>query len=132
MRCTNTWILYLTTSQIPHRWMMMIHQLDLSTSDFELKSISGKLTMLSQEKPFFIPLNRWISSKLFPIAIMLQRFKTALRMNTTNPSISSTSALITNSWIFVKMTLLQWILTLLILINFSKTLNTTNLSQFPL
>src|SRR6266496_4872745 len=79
LKCTNVWILCLTTSLIPHRWMTMVHQSDQSVTIFKLQSALGKLIMLSQGKHFYIPLNLPTFSKLFLIAAVPQQFGPILK-----------------------------------------------------
>src|SRR6266496_4669769 len=89
LRCTNVWILCLTTSLIPHRWMIMVHQSDQSVTIFKLQSALGKLVMLSQGKHFYVPLNLPTFSKLFLIAAVPQQFGPILKTNTVELSTSS-------------------------------------------
>src|SRR5438046_9305426 len=89
LKCTNVWILCLTTSLIPHRWMTMVHQLDQSVTIFKLQSALGKLVTLSQGKHFYIPSNLPTFSKLFLIMTVPQQFGPVLKMNKVELSTSS-------------------------------------------
>ena len=74
MRCINVWILRLARSQIPHRWMIMVHQsLDLSVHNYRPQSPHGQHVMPSHVKPFFVPSNLPTFSRLFLIATVSQQ-----------------------------------------------------------
>src|SRR5208282_3671542 len=131
LRYTNVWILCSATSLIPHRWMTMAHQSDLSVNTFKLQLAPGKLVTLSQGKLSYVPTNQPTFSKLFLIATVPQQFGPVLKTNTIELSTSNIFESTMNSQVFVKTPTQRWTRILLALINFFKRSSTTNLLPSP-